>query len=118
MPYQLITGARIFYSVHGSRATDTGPILLVHGSTMTAESEWNGVIPALAEKHFVIAPDCRGHGQSSNPHHTYSFSEMAADLAMLVRALARSESYRGPGRDCSNIAVHSRKRWATRADAS
>jgi len=93
MPYQLICGARIFYSVYGSRATSTAPVLLIHGSTMTAESEWSGVIPALAEKHFVIAPDCRGHGQSSNPNHTYSFSEMAADLAVLVRTLGFEKAH-------------------------
>jgi pimeloyl-ACP methyl ester carboxylesterase len=86
MPYQLINGAQIFYSVYGHRKS-AAPILLIHGSTMTAESEWSGVIPALAEQYFVIAPDCRGHGKSSNPNHSYSFGEMAADLALLVHAL-------------------------------
>ena len=93
MPYRLISGARIFYRVYGSHATSTAPVLLIHGSPMTAESEWSGVIPALAEKHFVIAPDCRGHGQSSNPNHTYSFSEMAADLAVLVRTLGFEKAH-------------------------
>jgi pimeloyl-ACP methyl ester carboxylesterase len=86
MPYQPINGAQIFYSAHGHRKS-VAPILLIHGSTMTAESEWSGVIPALAEQYFVIAPDCRGHGKSSNPNHSYSFGEMAADLALLVHAL-------------------------------
>ena len=35
----------------------------------------------------MILPDCRGHGQSTNPNRTYSFREHAADLAALVRAL-------------------------------
>ncbi len=93
MPHQLVNGARIFYSVYGNRAASTVPILLIHGSPMTAESEWSNVIPALAEKHFVIAPDCRGHGQSTNPNHTYSFSEMAGDLAMLVHELGFEKAH-------------------------
>jgi pimeloyl-ACP methyl ester carboxylesterase len=85
MPYQMINEAHLYYEVYGERGV--APLLLIHGSTMTAASEWGEVIPALAQQYFVIAPDCRGHGRSSNPHHTYSFGEMAADLAALVRAL-------------------------------
>jgi pimeloyl-ACP methyl ester carboxylesterase len=87
MPYQTINGAQLYYQVHGARKDGAAPILLIHGSTNTAESEWSEVIPALAEQYFVIAPDCRGHGKSSNPNHSYSFSEMAADSAALSRAL-------------------------------
>ena len=87
MSYQTIHGAEIYYQIYGERRQDAAPILLIHGSTHTAETDWSEVIPALAERYFVIAPDCRGHGKSSNPRHSYSFSEMAADLAALVRAL-------------------------------
>lgn len=87
MPYQTIHGAPIFYQTYGVRQDSAAPILLIHGSTNTAESEWSQAIPALAEQYFVIAPDCRGHGKSGNPNHSYSFSEMAADSAALVRAL-------------------------------
>jgi pimeloyl-ACP methyl ester carboxylesterase len=87
MPYQPIHEAQLYYEVYGDRKKNAVPILLIHGSTMTAESEWRQVIPALAEHYCVIAPDCRGHGKSSNPNHSYSFSEMAADLAALVHAL-------------------------------
>jgi len=86
MPYQPIRGAQIYYNVYGKRKS-TAPVLLIHGSMMTAESEWRDIIPALAERYFVIAPDCRGHGKSSTPNRSYSFSEMAGDLAALVRAL-------------------------------
>ena len=87
MPYQTIHGAEISYQVYGESRQDAAPILLIHGSTHTGERDWSEVIPALAERYFVIAPDCRGHGKSSNPRHSYSFSEMAGDLAALVRAL-------------------------------
>jgi pimeloyl-ACP methyl ester carboxylesterase len=86
MPYRLINRAQIYYNVYGERKSVV-PIRLIHGSTMTAESEWRDIVPALAEQYFMIAPDCRGHGKSSNPNHSYSFSEMAGDMAMLVNAL-------------------------------
>ncbi len=35
----------------------------------------------------MIVPDCRGHGKSSNPGLSYSFKELAADAAALIRAL-------------------------------
>jgi pimeloyl-ACP methyl ester carboxylesterase len=92
MSYQLINGAHIYYDVYGKR-TSAAPILLVHGSMMTAESEWSNIIPALAEQYLVIAPDCRGHGKSNNPHPSYSFSEMASDLAMLMRALGFEKAH-------------------------
>ncbi len=45
------------------------PVLLIHGSTETAESDWFVHSPIglrLAELgYFVIAPDCRGHGRST-----------------------------------------------------
>jgi len=45
------------------------PILLIHGSGpgVTAWANWRGVIPALAERARVIAPDMLGFGYSSCP---------------------------------------------------
>jgi len=93
MPFQTIYSAEIYYQVYGDRRNGAIPILLIHGSMATASSEWSTVIPALAEQYFVIAPDCRGHGQSSNPNLSYSFREMAADLAALVRSLGFEQAH-------------------------
>ena len=38
-------------------------------------------------------PDCRGHGQSSNPNLSYSFKELAADTAALIRALGYERAH-------------------------
>ena len=45
------------------------PILLIHGSGpgVTAWANWRGVIPALAEKARVIAPDMLGFGYTRCP---------------------------------------------------
>ncbi len=45
------------------------PLLMVHGSGpgVSAWANWRGVIPQLAEKHRVIAPDMVGFGYTERP---------------------------------------------------
>ncbi len=38
-------------------------------------------------------PDCRGHGQSTNPNLSYSFKELADDTAALIRALGYERAH-------------------------
>lgn len=87
MPFISVNGAEIFYQTYGKRREGHAPIYLIHGSTQTGSSCWNKAVPLLAEAYFVIVPDCRGHGQSSNPNMSYSFKELAADAAATIRAL-------------------------------
>ncbi len=86
MPHIIINNAEIYYETFGRR-TGSPPVLLAHGATQTGRSCWGKVAPVLAEKYFVIVPDCRGHGRSSNPCRTYSLKEIADDLAALIREL-------------------------------
>src|SRR4051795_11981335 len=45
----------------------SGPVvLLVHGITSNADT-WRAVMPALAERFTVVAPDLLGHGGSAKP---------------------------------------------------
>jgi len=88
MPFLTVNGAQLYYESLGKAAPNELPIVLIHGSTSTGQSDWGALAPRLAAAgYFVIVPDCRGHGQSANPHLTYSFRELAADTAALVRAL-------------------------------
>ncbi|HKS59974.1 MAG TPA: alpha/beta fold hydrolase, partial [Thermoplasmata archaeon] len=49
------------------REEGTGsPIVLIHGLGGD-HTVWNSVIPLLARRHRVLAPDLKGHGQSSAP---------------------------------------------------
>jgi 3-oxoadipate enol-lactonase len=60
------------------------PVLLLHGLGAD-HTIWNGVLPALAEHHTVIAPDLRGHGRSETPDgSTFSFDELQNDLEGLL----------------------------------
>ncbi|MBI5712085.1 MAG: alpha/beta fold hydrolase, partial [Chloroflexi bacterium] len=77
--YLTLNSASIYYEEYG----DGFPIILIHGSTVTGHADWSHIAPLLAKKFRVIIPDCRGHGKSSNPNLSYSFKEMADDIAAL-----------------------------------
>jgi haloacetate dehalogenase len=67
------------------------PVLLLHGYPQTRAC-WASVIPALAERHTVVAADLRGYGDSDKPpggadHAGYSKRTMAADMVGLMAAL-------------------------------
>ncbi len=87
MPYNLINSANIYYETFGEAQAGRPPIILIHGSTITGQADWGEIAPQLAREHFVIVPDCRGHGRSSNPELSYSFAELANDTATLIHAL-------------------------------
>lgn len=67
------------------------PVLLVHGYPQT-KYMWRHLIPALASRFTVVAPDLRGYGDSAKPqsgpdHAPYSKRAMARDLAGLMTEL-------------------------------
>lgn len=93
MPFTDINGAHIYYELYGTDRPGQAPILLIHGSTITGHTDWHAIAPMLASQYRVIVPDCRGHGQSSNPQRSYSFKELAADTAALIRALGYERAH-------------------------
>jgi pimeloyl-ACP methyl ester carboxylesterase len=93
MPFIQVNGANLYYETFGKEQPNRLPIVLIHGSTSTVRNDWQMVAPLLGREYYVIVPDCRGHGQSSNPQHSYSFKEMAADTAALIRALGYERAH-------------------------
>jgi esterase len=61
------------------------PLVLLHALGKSA-ADWDGVVPALAERHRVLALDQRGHGESVRPGE-YSFELMRDDLLRFVDVL-------------------------------
>jgi pimeloyl-ACP methyl ester carboxylesterase len=61
-------------------------VLLIHGITGCAE-QWDQVIPLLAERYTVVAPDLLGHGQSAKPRGDYSLGAYAVMVRDLLVAL-------------------------------
>lgn len=77
-----VNGERIHYA----RAGDGDPVVLLHGWPQTWYM-WRKVIPTLAERYTVIAPDLRGFGQSSKPLDGYDKRTVAQDIYALVQSL-------------------------------
>ena len=62
------------------------PVVLLHGWPVTWY-HWREIIPMLARKHTVIAPDLRGLGDSDRPFAGYDKRTLAADIAELTEQL-------------------------------
>jgi len=77
-----VNGIRMYYVKMGE-----GPLLiLLHGWPQTWY-EWRKVMPALASKFTVIAPDLRGLGLSEKTQTGYDKHTIANDVAALIKHL-------------------------------
>jgi pimeloyl-ACP methyl ester carboxylesterase len=77
-------GLRMHVALAGPE--DAPPVLLVHGWPQSWWA-WRRVIPALAERYRVIAPDLRGHGWSEAPASGYEKEQLARDLLAVLDEL-------------------------------
>jgi pimeloyl-ACP methyl ester carboxylesterase len=79
-------GHRIAFTRHG----EGRPVLLLHGIYPGASSfEWRHVVPALAERHRVIAVDLLGFGRSDRPAARYTPGLYQALLGDLIARVVR-----------------------------
>lgn len=62
------------------------PLLLLHGLADNG-LVWLSLGNHLAEDYHIIAPDLRGHGESSKPETGYRFANFIADLEALIQHL-------------------------------
>ena len=65
--------------------------MLVHGITSTSAT-WANVLPYLAERFTVIAPDLLGHGESAKPRGDYSLGAYASGIRDLLLALGHDRA--------------------------
>lgn len=86
-----IGGLDIFYREAGPR--DAPTLLLLHGFP-TSSHMFRNLIPALADKYHVIAPDYPGYGHSSAPpvnEFEYTFDNLANVIGDFTQAVGLSE---------------------------
>jgi pimeloyl-ACP methyl ester carboxylesterase len=89
----VLHGDRVAYRMAGS-----GPVVvLIHGITSSSVT-WARVMPYLARRFTVIAPDLIGHGRSAKPKGDYSLGAHASVVRDLLLAL---------GHDRASIVGHS-----------
>jgi len=93
MPYIEINGATIYYQSYGDDKPLQTPIVLIHGSTIDSHTDWDSIAPELTRRYRVFAPDCRGHGRSNNPNMSYSFRELADDVAAFVHSMGYEHAH-------------------------
>jgi pimeloyl-ACP methyl ester carboxylesterase len=82
----LSTGITLNVQTGGPREEEA--IILLHGFPESHRT-WRDVAPALAEEHFVVAPDQRGFGASDKPEgvENYRADRAIADVIALADAL-------------------------------
>jgi pimeloyl-ACP methyl ester carboxylesterase len=87
-----VDGIRIFYREAGPK--DAPTIVLLHGFPSSSR-EFDTLIPLLATRYHVIAPDFPGFGQSESPpssSYRYTFDHLAETMDYLL-ALLKVSSY-------------------------
>ncbi|EPZ18110.1 alpha/beta fold hydrolase [Mycobacteroides abscessus] len=80
-----------FVHIHGQRHAvldegDGEALLLIHGMAGSSQT-WRAILPELAKKYRVIAPDLLGHGSSAKPRTDYSLGAFAVGLRDLLDEL-------------------------------
>src|SRR5438309_622460 len=89
-----LDGMRLHYATLGSGP----PVILIHGWPQTWY-EWRRVMPLLADRFTLIAPDLRGLGDSSRPSTGYDKKTVANDLWQLMHDHLKHERFDVVGHD-------------------
>ena len=77
--YAEVNGIKLYYETHGTGR----PLILLHGGLGSSEM-FGPVLPALAERHRVIAVDLQGHGRTADIDRPLDVRLMADDIAALI----------------------------------
>jgi pimeloyl-ACP methyl ester carboxylesterase len=62
--YAQLNGINMYFETHGSGR----PLILLHGGLGSGEM-FGPILPALTERHQIIAPDLQGHGRTADIGH-------------------------------------------------
>lgn len=77
---------KLSYLEWNQQANEKPPLLLLHGLADLA-LVWTSLGEYLSDRYHIIAPDMRGHGESTKPESGYSFEESIGDLEALMEHL-------------------------------
>src|SRR5689334_21050684 len=77
--YAEVNGINLYYETHGAGR----PLVLLHGGLGSGEM-FGPILPALSERHQVIAPDLQGHGRTADIDRPLDVTLMADDIAALI----------------------------------
>jgi pimeloyl-ACP methyl ester carboxylesterase len=77
--YAEVNGINLYYETHGTGR----PLVLLHGGLGSGEM-FGPILPALSERHQVIAPDLQAHGRTADIDRPLDVALMADDIAALI----------------------------------
>jgi pimeloyl-ACP methyl ester carboxylesterase len=77
--YADVNGINLYYETRG----DGRPVILLHGGLMSGEM-FGPILPALTERHQVVAVDLQGHGRTADTDRPIDIRLMADDIAALI----------------------------------
>lgn len=80
--YAEVNGLHLYYETHGAGR----PMILLHGGLGSGEM-FGPILPALTERHQVIAVDLQGHGRTADIDRPIDVRLMADDIAALITDL-------------------------------
>src|SRR5258706_171439 len=89
--YADVHGARFYYEVHGDLNSKKTPLLVLHGSYMSAEA-MAPFVDRFATSRPVIAFDARGHGRTGDLPGPITYGQMADDSSGVLEALKVSRA--------------------------
>jgi pimeloyl-ACP methyl ester carboxylesterase len=95
-----VNGVDIYYELHGAGE----PLVLMHGS-WTDTTQWDLVLPGLADTFQVLVYDRRGHTRSERLETQGSIDEDGDDLASLLETLALAPAHVVTSSSGGNIAL-------------
>ena len=84
--YAEVNGLSLYFETHGAGR----PLILLHGGLGSGEM-FGPVLPALSERHQVIAVDLQGHGRTADIDRPIDIRLMADDIAALIGHLGLRE---------------------------
>ena len=78
----------MYFEAHGAGE----PLILLHGGFGSADV-WNNQIPIFSEKYYVVAPDSRSQGRTTDSDAPLSYHLMAEDIIHLMDYLGIKSAY-------------------------
>lgn len=86
--YFNVGDAKIYYEIYGKGK----PLVLLHGGVYGYISEFQNLIPRLAENFQVICIATRGHGKSEIGKEPFTYKQRAEDAFKVIRSLTKDSA--------------------------
>lgn len=81
--YSEVNGLKMYYEIYGQGK----PLVLIHGGGSTIQTNFEKIIPLLANNRMVIAVELQAHGRTNDRNADLTFEQDADDVATLLTNL-------------------------------